>query len=433
MNLHAQIHTITIDDLADTSKYIRLAGLTEAGALVDIPLICVDSGNCLVFLDTFGLKRMKIVLDSNIINVFIFKGGKKVFVKKINIFKKTINVCGLKVFKWKYKDAECIKRFTDSTVIKVYRDTFTGDSIVVERNPTGCYTTTRTSKSDAAITEFYFDDGSIGRIIHDSDGNFVGEIANPDSCSVTEVSSWSTATCEKRFSEGQVSVTYEDSSGKSMTQTHDLENCEIRRSMSDVPLETFERIDSPGVSVRGVRDTSGAAILEVWDPRTQSVCYTGKDPSPSGSDDCINTTIKGNVEITKDLVVQGIIAGTKDFRIDHPLDPENRYLHHSCIEGPERINLYNGTVVTDEDGFYTIQMPEYFMALNKDFEYNLTILGRTFAQAVVWDEMDEHGTFRIRTNEPNVKVSWQVTGIRHDKIAKENPFVVERWKEDASR
>jgi hypothetical protein len=43
-------------------------------------------------------------------------------------------------------------------------------------------------------------------------------------------------------------------------------------------------------------------------------------------------------------------------------------------------------------------------------------MGRSFAQAIVWKEIT-HNRFTIKTNQPNVKVSWQVTGIRHDPYA----------------
>ena len=43
-------------------------------------------------------------------------------------------------------------------------------------------------------------------------------------------------------------------------------------------------------------------------------------------------------------------TGTKSFRIDHPLHPENKYLLHYCTEGPEPLNVYGGSVTTDADG-----------------------------------------------------------------------------------
>ena len=45
----------------------------------------------------------------------------------------------------------------------------------------------------------------------------------------------------------------------------------------------------------------------------------------------------------------------------------------------------------------------------------LTVMGQ-FAQAIVASEVS-HNPFTIRTNKPNVEVSWQVTGIRQDAYA----------------
>ena len=132
-------------------------------------------------------------------------------------------------------------------------------------------------------------------------------------------------------------------------------------------------------------------------------------------------TVNGVVKVEGDLHV----TGTKAFQIDHPLDPENKFLVHSCVEAPERLNIYSGTTMTDEKGFATVQLPEYFNALNVDHRYQLTTIGKTFAQAIIWEEINELGEFVIRTEEPNVKVSWQVSGARNDKYARENPIVVE--------
>jgi len=113
------------------------------------------------------------------------------------------------------------------------------------------------------------------------------------------------------------------------------------------------------------------------------------------------------------LTVTGAItAGTKDFKIDHPLDPANKYLYHTSVESPDMLNIYNGNITTDENGSATVELPNYFEALNRDFRYQLTVIGQ-FAQAVVAEEIS-HNRFTIRTSQPSVKVSWQVTGIRQD-------------------
>ena len=55
-----------------------------------------------------------------------------------------------------------------------------------------------------------------------------------------------------------------------------------------------------------------------------------------------------NSQIYGNLHVQGrLTAGVKTFRIDHPLDPENKYLSHSSVESPDVMNIYNGNITTD--------------------------------------------------------------------------------------
>ncbi len=125
------------------------------------------------------------------------------------------------------------------------------------------------------------------------------------------------------------------------------------------------------------------------------------------------------------------VAGTLSnfsgsFKIDHPLDPANKYLSHSFVESPDMMNIYNGNVTTDATGEAVVTMPEYFDALNRDFRYQLTVIGQ-FAQAIVAEEI-KNNSFKIRTDKPNVKVSWMVTGIRQDVYANENRIPVEEDK-----
>jgi hypothetical protein len=128
-----------------------------------------------------------------------------------------------------------------------------------------------------------------------------------------------------------------------------------------------------------------------------------------------------------DVNVTGTISkGAGSFKIDHPLDPTNKNLYHSFVESPDMMNIYNGNVVTDASGNATITMPDWFQALNQDFRYQLTVIGE-FAQAIVSQEI-QNNQFAIKTDKPNVKVSWQVTGIRHDKFAEKNRIPVEENK-----
>lgn len=130
-------------------------------------------------------------------------------------------------------------------------------------------------------------------------------------------------------------------------------------------------------------------------------------------------------------VVGQITAGVKDFKIDHPLDPANKYLYHSSVESSEMMNIYNGTITTDSQGDAAIQLPEWFEALNIDFRYQLTVIGQ-FAQAIVATEI-ENNQFRIKTDQPSVKVSWQVTGVRQDAYARAHPLQVEVGKSEHER
>ncbi|MCU0290646.1 MAG: hypothetical protein MUF10_01450, partial [Thermoanaerobaculaceae bacterium] len=88
-------------------------------------------------------------------------------------------------------------------------------------------------------------------------------------------------------------------------------------------------------------------------------------------------------------------------------------------------------VVTDDNGLAVVELPAYFEALNRDFRYQLTVIGR-FAQAIV-EQKVEHNRFTIRTNLGSVEVSWQVTGIRKDAYANANRIPVEEAKPEAER
>ncbi|MBK8610546.1 MAG: hypothetical protein IPL84_11560 [Chitinophagaceae bacterium] len=117
------------------------------------------------------------------------------------------------------------------------------------------------------------------------------------------------------------------------------------------------------------------------------------------------------------LEVVGTITGTvKAFTIDHPLDPANKTLRHISIESPEALDVYSGNIVTDASGKAVVDLPKYFEALNIDYRYQLTVIG-AFAQAIVSKEI-VNNKFEIATNLPNVKVSWQVQGVRNDPYMK---------------
>jgi hypothetical protein len=119
------------------------------------------------------------------------------------------------------------------------------------------------------------------------------------------------------------------------------------------------------------------------------------------------------------------------FKIDHPLDPAAKYLSHSFVESPGMTNLYDGTVVTDDNGDATVVLPDYFEALNRDYRYQLTPVGEPAMAAVTGEIRDN--SFTIRTDKPGIRVCWQVTGVRQDAWARAYPIIPEVEKPEAER
>jgi len=130
-----------------------------------------------------------------------------------------------------------------------------------------------------------------------------------------------------------------------------------------------------------------------------------------------------------DATVSGALAvfGPKSFRIDHPLDPANKYLKHAAIESSEVLNMYTGNVRLDAKGEAEVEFPAWFSAINTDFRYQLTAVGAPGPGLYVSKEID-NGAFRIAGGTPGMKVSWEVTCLRSDPYMKAHPMAVEEDK-----
>ena len=89
-------------------------------------------------------------------------------------------------------------------------------------------------------------------------------------------------------------------------------------------------------------------------------------------------------------------------------------------------NIYDGNIILDENGEAWVQLPDWFEALNKDFRYQLTCIGG-YAPVYIDEEISDN-QFKIGGGQPGMKISWQVTGIRHDAYAEQNPIQVEQDK-----
>jgi hypothetical protein len=106
-------------------------------------------------------------------------------------------------------------------------------------------------------------------------------------------------------------------------------------------------------------------------------------------------------------------SGTKAFQIDHPLDPENKYLMHYAAEGPQPFNIYRGNVELDSTGTASVTLPDYFESINTDITYQLTAIGAPAPLLHVAKKV-ESGKFEIAGGEPGMEISWTVTAVRND-------------------
>lgn len=164
--------------------------------------------------------------------------------------------------------------------------------------------------------------------------------------------------------------------------------------------------------------------------RADATSEGGLGLSVNGYGDGRAAHFRGDVDVWGTLTADAF-EGNFASKIDHPLDPANKYLNQSFVEAAEMMSVQNGNIVTDANGEAIVTLPEYFQAMSGDFRYQLTVVGQ-FAQAIVARKI-EGNRFTIKTDKPNVEVSWQVTGLRQDAAAKANRKSAEESKPEAER
>jgi len=142
-------------------------------------------------------------------------------------------------------------------------------------------------------------------------------------------------------------------------------------------------------------------------------------------------------------------SGTKSFRIDHPDDPENKYLLHYSTESPEIPTAYSGTIALDAAGGAVVELPRYFAKINRNPRYTLTAVGAPMPMLHVAEEIDEAAlisgatagpadvaplcSFRIAGGAPGRKVSWRVEAVRNDRWIQQHGAPVEVEKSGAEK
>lgn len=193
-----------------------------------------------------------------------------------------------------------------------------------------------------------------------------------------------------------------------------------------------------GVYGTGAVGVSGNGVLAAGSPTTfsygvQGLAYTAGDVRAgvygfaSGTNLSYAGRFDGSIEINGTVHASDTVV-----RFDHPLDPENKYLYHSVVESPDRMNIYNGIARLDARGEAVVALPDWFQSLNEEFRYQLTPVGAPGRDLYIAEEV-QNNRFRIAGGTPGLKVSWQVTGIRHDAYSARNPMSVEAEKPEGER
>ena len=187
--------------------------------------------------------------------------------------------------------------------------------------------------------------------------------------------------------------------------------------------------DSSGYGVAATSDSSNALIVVNGSTADAALIFANGGGAPifaQGTGGSLFLDANGNLSISGSISKSG-----GSFKIDHPLEPANKYLYHSFVESPDMKNIYDGVATLDAHGEAVVQMPEWFAALNRDFRYQLTCIGG-FAPVYIARKMQSN-SFEIAGGRPGLEVSWQVTGIRQDPYANAHRIPVEEPKSASER
>ncbi|MDP8268265.1 MAG: hypothetical protein P9L97_06000 [Candidatus Tenebribacter davisii] len=193
-------------------------------------------------------------------------------------------------------------------------------------------------------------------------------------------------------------------------------NTKISTSLVQFDTGTVTGVDTISVAKDGTYDwmdftTDDAIILSV-----------GKSDSGNETVYAYNKLHSvGNLSTGGDLDCTGTAsANVKAFLIDHPLDPENKLLRYSSIEGPKcdlihrgTVKMVNGFATVDIDAEYDLT-PGTFEALCQDSEVTSLITKNSFERVKSTSILGSVFTIESESNEFNGDVNWVVIGERKD-------------------
>jgi hypothetical protein len=280
---------------------------------------------------------------------------------------------------------ERIKSTASFSVLDI--DAFSGDAALRFANNGVNQWNMRNRPGDNYLEIFELGGGGSRMVIQDATGNVgIGATINPSY---------------------KLDVEHGGSTGERIKSTASFSVLDIDAFSGDAAI----RLANNGVNQWNIRNQPGTDNLQIFElggggERMHIENTTG------------NVSIGGGAPTAKLHVFGNFTAtGVKAFTIDHPLDPENKMLRHFAVESNEVMNSYSGNITTNASGKAIVKLPDYFESINKDFRYQLTVMGSSFAQAIIAKKVNNN-QFEIATNQPNVEVSWEVKGVRNDMYMK---------------
>ncbi|NQU84153.1 MAG: hypothetical protein HQ541_00160, partial [Mariniphaga sp.] len=144
----------------------------------------------------------------------------------------------------------------------------------------------------------------------------------------------------------------------------------------------------------------------------------------SNSTDALYVTTNGTGRAAYfggNIFVNGAYSGSggKYFLIDHPNDPENKLLRHSCIESNEMTNIYKGRGKL-RDGIAIIALPDYFEALNHPDKREINLTCVNGWSPLYLDGNIENNQFIIKTTaegKAEQEFSWVIYAVAQIMLA----------------
>jgi hypothetical protein len=188
---------------------------------------------------------------------------------------------------------------------------------------------------------------------------------------------------------------------------------------------------SNGVGLHGQTAGNGASGYGVWGESTSNNLYGygvyGTSPTNGGGAGVYGSGWAGlyGVGGTYGMYCVGAayVSGNLNkagggFKVDHPIDPANKFLIHGFVESPKMSNIYRGKVTLDANGAAEVVLPSYYSAANENGDATLTPVGTAMPNLAVSEVAN--GKFIVSGGVAGEKVNWTVIADRADPWVKAN-------------